>query len=79
MRWLAVTTPALYVDNMFSDYCYIINTKEQADELFAIQNGDGLSPSDKDMRHEGATYIANHHNWSHRIQQILATLHETEC
>jgi spore maturation protein CgeB len=68
---LAVTTPALSVDRMFSDYCYTVRSAEEADELFARLKHDGLSPQDRERMAAGADYVAKHHTWAHRLRQIL--------
>lgn len=71
---LAVTTPALSIDTLFSNFCYTVNTKDQADELFKRLKRDGLSHAEREMIHEGAAYIANNHTWSQRIEEILAVI-----
>lgn len=72
---LAVTTPALSVDRMFSDYCYTVRSAEEADELFARLKRDGLSPQDRERMAAGADYVAKHHTWAHRLRQILDVVH----
>lgn len=68
---LAVTTPALSVERMFSNFCYTVRSAEEADELFARLKRDGLSAQDRERMAAGADYVARHHTWTHRLRQIL--------
>lgn len=67
---LAMTTPALSVENYFKDYCHVVATPAEAQELFqALQAG--LRPKDREMTRAGAEYVLRHHTWAHRLETIL--------
>ena len=66
---IAVTNSSLAVDSMFKDYCYIVDNKEEMLALFKrLKNG----PKSEDLQRAkaGADYVAKHHTWSHRLQEI---------
>lgn len=70
---IAVTTPSLAVDEMFSEFCYVVSNKDEMTELFArLKHG----PSNEDLERAraGAEYVAKNHTWAHRIQQIVDTI-----
>lgn len=67
---LAVTTPALSVERLFSSYCHTVHSGDEAAEIFARLRRDGLSRRDHDMMAAGADYVARNHTWAHRLQQV---------
>ncbi len=67
---IAVTTPARSVDELFRDYCHVVSTEDEARELFErLQYG----PSDDDLERAraGAEFVAQHHTWKHRLEEVL--------
>lgn len=66
---IAVTTPAESVDRLFKDYCHVVSSTEQADELFSRLRH-GPSKSDLEIAEAGANYILQNHTWRHRIEEI---------
>lgn len=66
---IAVTTPALSVDQLFKDYCYIVSNKEEAIDLFSRLRH-GPSPLDLERARAGADYVARNHTWKHRLRLI---------
>ena len=67
---VAVTNSTVSVDKMFKEYCHVVNTKEEMDELFSRVAKDGLSAKDKEMAKVGSEYVAKYHTWTHRIEEI---------
>lgn len=67
---VAVTNPTVAVDKMFKEYCHIVSTQEEIDELFYRVHRYGLSEQDKEMARAGAEYVAKYHTWTHRLQEI---------
>lgn len=70
---IAVTTPARSVDRLFRDYCHVVSSAEEADELFARLR---CGPSNDDLARAeaGAREVANKHTWSHRLQQVRSVV-----
>ena len=66
---VAVTTPALSVDKLFSDYCYVVDSYEESVELFSRLKH-GPSKDDLERAKAGAEYVAEHHTWEHRLNEI---------
>lgn len=71
---LAVTTPALSVERLFTSCCHVVHDRDEACEVFARLKSDGLSVKDRDMMTAAAEHVARHHTWTHRIQQVLDTI-----
>lgn len=71
---LAVTTPALSVEQLFEPYCHVIHSKEEAQELFTRLARNGLSSDDREMMIAGAEFVAKHHTWPHRLRQTCAVV-----
>lgn len=66
---IAVTNPSCAVDRYFRDFCHVVSTPEQANELFVrLRNG----PSAEDMvrAEAGARYVRQHHTWAHRLGEL---------
>jgi spore maturation protein CgeB len=70
---LAVTTPAKSVEKYFKDYCYVVNSEQEARGLFQ-QLKNGWRPFEAEMVRTGAEYIHRNHTWAHRIEAILAAI-----
>lgn len=70
---IAVTTPAESVDNMFAEYCHIVNNEEEMQELFARLKY-GPNKDDLERARAGAKYIERYHTWQNRLQQILSLI-----
>jgi len=67
---VAVTNPSCSVDNLFKEYCHVVSSKEEMDELFLRIKKYGLSDEDKDRARAGAKYVAKYHTWTHRLEKI---------
>ena len=68
---IAVTNPSRSVDRYFRDYCHVVNTPEEARELFArLRHG----PSREDMARAeaGAAYVRQNHTWAHRLEELCS-------
>lgn len=66
---IAVTTPALSVDRLFGDFCHVVRSDAEADELFARLEH-GPSADDLARADAGARAVRQHHTWAHRLQEI---------
>lgn len=68
---LAVSTPALAIENLFKDYCHVVEDAQAARELFARLARDGYSARDREMMRAGAEHVLAHHTWAHRLETVL--------
>jgi hypothetical protein len=71
---IAVSNPTLSINQLFPDYCHTVSNEAEMNELFYRISKFGLSSKDKERARAGASYVAAHHTWSHRIEQILNVL-----
>lgn len=67
---IAVTNPSRAVDAIFKDYCHVVREASEARELFDRLHRDGPSAIDLEQARAGAEYVARHHTWKHRLEQI---------
>lgn len=70
---IAVTTPALSVQQLFSDYCHIVSNPEEMKELFSRLKY-GPNKDDLERAKAGSDYVLQNHTWKNRIQQIIETI-----
>lgn len=70
---LAVTTPALSVDKHFRDFCYTVDSTEEALEVFSRLKH-GYTPQDVERMHAGAEFVLKNHTYTHRLQTILDSI-----
>ena len=68
---IAVTNPSRAVERYFRDYCHVVNTREEAKELFSRLRG-GPSEEDKERAEAGAGYVLENHTWAHRLEELCA-------
>jgi spore maturation protein CgeB len=66
---IAVTNPTPSVDALFKDFCHVVSSDEEARELFARLRH-GPSTRDLERARAGAEFVARHHTWRHRLEQI---------
>jgi len=71
---ICVTNTSPVVEKLFSEYCHVVHTMEQACELLARLKY-GPSDEDKARAAAGAVYVRDHHTWQHRLQQLADTVH----
>lgn len=66
---IALTNSTPAVEKMFSEFCYVVHSKEEACEVFERMK---YGPSENDLARSraGAAYIAQYHTWSHRLHEI---------
>jgi spore maturation protein CgeB len=70
---IAVTNSSRSVDRHFRDFCHVVNTREEAEGLFArLRHG----PSQEDMERAeaGAICVRQNHTWAHRLEDICAVV-----
>ncbi|MFF7397942.1 glycosyltransferase [Achromobacter sp. NPDC008082] len=72
---IAVSNPAASVQALFKDYCHVIDSADQARELFSRFLIDGPSSLDIERAMSGAEYVARNHTWSHRLAQISEVIY----
>lgn len=70
---IAVTTPAESVDRMFAEYCHVVNNIEEMRDLFDRLKY-GPSKDDLERARAGAEYVAKHHTWEQRLDQIAKVI-----
>jgi len=70
---IAVTNPSRAVDRYFRDYCHVVNTPDEARELFARLRH-GPTADDLARAEAGAKYVRQHHTWAHRLEEICAAV-----
>lgn len=66
---IAVTTPAQSVDKYFQEYCYVVDSYDEAFELFTRLKS-GPSNCDLERARAGAGYVEKNHTWEHRLNDI---------
>jgi spore maturation protein CgeB len=67
---LAVTTPAISVSNLFDGLCHVVESEEQARELFTRLKH-GRSRADRDMISEASQKIHQEFTWEKSLEQIF--------
>ncbi|OYQ81603.1 spore coat protein [Ignatzschineria sp. F8392] len=70
---IAVTTPALSVEERFKDYCHVVHNEEEMRELFKRLKY-GPSQEDLERARAGAEYVAKYHTWAHRLEEIAKVI-----
>ncbi|EXI68575.1 MAG: Spore protein YkvP [Candidatus Accumulibacter adjunctus] len=70
---IAVTNGSPAVDAYFKDFCHVIETCEQAIELFARMTH-GPSTEDLQRAEAGARYVERQHSWAHRLEELCAVV-----
>lgn len=70
---IAVTTPALSVDRYFADFCHVVDSYDEAIELFSRLKH-GPSPLDLERACAGADYVMREHSWKHRLDEIAKVI-----
>lgn len=70
---IAVTNASRAVDRHFREFCHVIDTHEEARELFSRLRH-GPSREDLDRAEAGARYVRQHHTWAHRLEEICAVV-----
>lgn len=70
---IAITNFSPAVERYFKEYCYIIYTQKDLETLFERLK---YGPSKEDMQraYAGANYIAQHHTWRHRLNEICTII-----
>jgi spore maturation protein CgeB len=66
---IAVTNPSRSVDKYFRDYCLVIATQEEAQEVFSRLRF-GPTREDKERAEAGACYVRQNHTWAHRLEEL---------
>ncbi|MCP3669838.1 MAG: glycosyltransferase [Gammaproteobacteria bacterium] len=70
---IAVTNPSRSVDRYFRDYCHVVTTREELQEIFSRLCA-GPSTEDLDRAEAGAQYVRTAHTWEHRLEDICNTV-----
>ncbi|WP_244816415.1 glycosyltransferase [Caballeronia sp. Lep1P3] len=70
---IAVTNPSRAVDKYFRDFCHVVNTPEEARELFARLRH-GPSHADLERAKAGASYVRQNHTWAHRLEEVCGVV-----
>lgn len=70
---IVVTNPAVSVDKMFAEYCEVVHSREECDDVLErIFKGGGKRELER--ARAGADYVLREHTWEKRLQQIAATI-----
>lgn len=70
---IVVTNPALSVERYFSDYCEIVHSREECDDVLErIFRGGGKL--ERERARAGADYVLREHTWEKRLLQIAQTI-----
>lgn len=67
---IAVTSPAQSVNELFRDFCYVVSSEEEANDLFGRLAKDGPSVKDLERARAGAEYVIREHTWDKRLTEI---------
>lgn len=68
---IVVTNPSLAVQIHFAEFCNIVETTEQAQELFGKWAKDGPSKQDLEKAEAGAIFIVQNWTWEHRLKELM--------
>ena len=66
---IAMTNPSKAVEREFADFCYVVSDVAEARALFE-RMAHGPTQDDLERARAGAEYVAKHHTWAHRLEQI---------
>ncbi len=66
---ILVTNSSPVVEKVFRQYCHVITSQEQAQDLLARLRF-GPSPEDRDRAEAGAAYVRKAHTWLCRLEQM---------
>lgn len=66
---IAVTNSSDAVNNMFANYCHIVDSRDEMLDLFARLKH-GPTADDLARARAGAEYVAKYHTWKHRLDEI---------
>lgn len=70
---IVVTNPAVSVDKMFAEYCEVVHSREECDDVLErIFKGGGKRELER--ARAGADYVLREHTWEKRLQQIADTI-----
>lgn len=70
---ILVTTPAMAVDKLFSEYCHTVHNIDEATELLARLKY-GPSTLDLERAKAGSNYVLSHFTWRKFLERIQATV-----
>lgn len=70
---IVVTNPAVSVDKMFAEYCEVVHSREECDDVLErIFKGGGKRELER--ARAGADYVLREHTWEKRLKQIAETI-----
>jgi spore maturation protein CgeB len=70
---IAVTNSSRAVEKHFREFCHVLNSSEEAQELFSRLRY-GPSREDKERAEAGAIYVRKHHTWARRLEEICVVV-----
>ena len=70
---MSVTNPSRAVDHHFRDYCHVVDSQDEAVELFS-RFKHGPSEIDLERAEAGAAYVRQHHTWADRLEALCAVV-----
>jgi spore maturation protein CgeB len=70
---IVVSNPSRAITKHFADFCHIVSTQEEGIALFTRLK-EGPTTQDFEMAKAGTDYVAQHHTWAHRLEQICRTV-----
>jgi spore maturation protein CgeB len=70
---IVMTNPSIAIDREFADYCHVVNDLAEARALFE-RMAHGPTQDDLERARAGAEYVAKHHTWAHRLEQICSVV-----
>ena len=66
---IVVTNSSKAVEREFADFCHVVSDAAEAKALFE-RMAHGPTQADLERARAGAEYVAKHHRWAHRLEQI---------
>lgn len=70
---VVVTNPGRAVARHFQDFCHVVHSPEEAENLFTRFRG-GPTAEDLARAAAGAQYVRQHHTWAQRLEQVCAVV-----
>jgi len=70
---ICITNPSLAIDNLFKDYVYVVNNKQELEALLRRFKSIGIE-KEYDKLESASQYIAQYHTWKCRLREVYKVL-----
>jgi len=70
---ICITNPSVAVDNLFKDYVYVVNDKQELEVLLKRFKSMGIE-QEYDKLESASKYISQYHTWKYRLREVYKVL-----